>query len=59
MLLSLNMWATEVSMPVKQIIVKLKKQNKSSRDTAKTLRVAKSTVLYIKKEEHNGELSSS
>ncbi|KAJ8353881.1 hypothetical protein SKAU_G00214480 [Synaphobranchus kaupii] len=50
----------EVSMPVKQAIMKLKNENKSIREIAETLGVSKSTVGYIvKKQERTGELSNS
>ncbi|KAJ8008454.1 hypothetical protein DPEC_G00104990 [Dallia pectoralis] len=47
-----------VSMPVKQDIIRLKHQNKSIRDISKALGLSKSTVWYIvKKQERTGELS--
>ncbi|XP_028973852.2 uncharacterized protein LOC114830399 [Esox lucius] len=48
-----------VSMPLKQDIIRLKHENKSIRDIAKTLGLSKSTVWYIvKKQERTGELSN-
>ncbi|KAK3515883.1 hypothetical protein QTP70_034733 [Hemibagrus guttatus] len=51
------MKSKELSLPVKQSIVKLKNENKSIREIAKTLGVAKSTIWSIlKKAEHTGDL---
>ncbi len=41
------MKSKEISMKVKEAIIKLKKQHKSIREIAKTLGVARSTVGYI------------
>ncbi|XP_035256553.1 uncharacterized protein LOC118218166 [Anguilla anguilla] len=50
----------EVSMPVKQAIIKLKNEKKSIRDIAETLGVSKSTVWnIIKKQERTGQLINS
>ncbi|KAJ8288409.1 hypothetical protein COCON_G00010680 [Conger conger] len=55
----LNMRAKEVSMAVKQTIIKLKNEKKSIRDIAETVGVSKSTVWHIvKKQERTGELSN-
>ncbi len=49
----------ELSIQVKQTIVRLQNQNKSIREIAGTLGVAKSTVWYIlRKKERTGELSN-
>ena len=57
MLLSLDMKYKELSLPVKQAIIRLKNQNKSNREIAKTLGVAKSIIWYILiKNERNGAL---
>ena len=60
MLLStLNMRSKELSLSVKQAIIRLNNQNKPIRGIAKTLVVAKSTVWNIlKKKERTGELSN-
>lgn len=51
------MKSKELSLPVKQSIIKLKNENKSIREIAKTLGVAKSTIWSIlKKVEHTGDL---
>lgn len=51
------MKSKELSLPVKQSIIKLKNENKSIREIAKTLGVAKSTIWSIlKKAEHTGDL---
>lgn len=48
----------ELSMQVKQAIIRLQKQNKSIRKIAGTLGVARSTVGFtLRKKEHTGELS--
>ena len=53
------MKSKEISMQVKEAIIRLKKQHKSIREIAKTLGVAKSTVGYIlKKKESTGELNN-
>lgn len=53
------MKSKEISMPVKEAIIALKKENKSLREIAKTLGVAKSTIWYIlKKKECTGELGN-
>ena len=58
MLSTLNMRSKELSLSVKQAIIRLKK-NKPIREIAKTLGVAKSTVWNIlKKKERTGELSN-
>ena len=57
LLLTLNMKSKELSLPVKQDIIRLKNQNKPIREIAKTLGVAKSTIWHIlKKTEHTGEI---
>ena len=49
----------ELSLSVKQAIIRLKNQNKQIREIAKTLGVAKSTVWNIlKKKERTGKLSN-
>ncbi len=54
-----QMRSKELSLSVKQAIIRLKKQNKPIREIAKTLGVAKTTVWNIlKKKEHTGELSN-
>ncbi|XP_053087803.1 protein Mpv17 isoform X2 [Pangasianodon hypophthalmus] len=54
-----NMKSKEISMQVKEAIIRLKKQHKSIREIAKTLGVAKSTAGYIlKKKESTGELNN-
>ena len=59
LLSTLNMRSKELSLSVKQAIIRLKNQNKPIREIAKTLDVAKSTVWNIlKKEECTGELSN-
>ena len=59
LLSTLNMRSKELSLSVKQAIIRLKNQNKPIREIAKTLGVAKSTVWNIlKKKEHTGELSN-
>ena len=53
------MRSKELSLSVKQAIIRLKNQNKPIREIAKTLGVAKSTVWNIlKKKERTGELST-
>ncbi len=53
------MRSKELSLSVKQAIIRLKKQNKPIREIAKTLGVAKTTVWNIlKKKERTGELSN-
>ena len=55
----LNMRSKELSLSVKQAIIRLKNQNKPLREIAKTLGVAKSTVWNIlKKKERTGEISN-
>lgn len=55
----IDMKSKEISMPVKEAIIALKKENKSLREIAKTLGVAKSTIWYIlKKKECTGELGN-
>ena len=49
MLSTLNMRSKELSLSVKQAIIRLKNQNKPIREIAKTLGVAKSTVWNILK----------
>uniref|UniRef100_A0A0E9XWE2 Transposase Tc1-like domain-containing protein n=1 Tax=Anguilla anguilla TaxID=7936 RepID=A0A0E9XWE2_ANGAN len=57
LLLTLNMKSKELSLSVKQAIIRLKKNKEPIRDIAKTLGVAKSTIWYIfKKKERTGEL---
>ncbi len=51
------MQSNDLSIQVKQTIVRLQKQNKSIREIAGTLRVAKSTVWYILRKK-DGELSN-
>ena len=59
LLSTLNMRSKELSLSVKQAIIRLKNQNKPIREIAKTLGVAKSTVWNIlKKKERTGELSN-
>ena len=59
LLSTLNMRSKELSLSVKQAIIRLKNQNKPIREIAKTLGAAKSTVWNIlKKKERNGELSN-
>ena len=59
MLSTLKMRSKELSLSVKQAIIRLKNQNKTIREIADTLGVAKSTVWYIlKKKERTGELSN-
>ena len=54
------MRAKEVSMRVKEAIIRLRKQNKPIREIAKTLGVANTTVWNIlKKKELTGKFSSS
>lgn len=51
------MKSKELSMPVKEAIIALKKENKSLREIARALGVAKSTIWYIlKKKESTGKL---
>lgn len=51
------MKSKELSLPVKQTIIKLKNENKSIREIAKTLGVAKSTIwAVLKRIEHTGDL---
>ncbi len=53
------MRSKDLSMQVKQTIVRLQKQNKSIREIAGTFGLAKSTVWYIlRKKESTGELSN-
>ena len=56
LLSTLNMRSKELSLSVKQAIIRLKNQNKPIREIAKTLGVAKSTVWNILKKK--GELSN-
>ncbi len=59
LLSTVKMRSKELSLSVKQAIIRLKKQNKPIRDRAKTLGVAKTTVWNIlKKKERTGELSN-
>ncbi len=59
MLSTVKMRSKELSLSVKQAIIRLKKQNKPIREIAKTLGVAKTTVWNIlKKKERTGELSN-
>ncbi len=59
LLSTVKMRSKELSLSVKQAIVRLKKQNKPIREIAKTLGVAKTTVWNIlKKKERTGELSN-
>ena len=59
LLSTLNMRSKELSLSVKQAIIRLKNQNEPIREIAKTLGVAKSTVWNIlKKKERTGELSN-
>ncbi len=59
LLSTVKMRAKELSLSVKQAIIRLKKQNKPIREIAKTLGVAKTTVWNIlKKKERTGELSN-
>ena len=54
-----NMRSKELSLSVKQAIIRLKNQNKPIREIEKTLGVAKSTVWNIlKKKESTDELSN-
>ncbi len=56
---TVKMRSKELSLSVKQAIIRLKKQNKPIREIAKTLGVAKTTVWNIlKKKERTGELSN-
>ncbi len=49
----------ELSIQLKQTIVRLQRQNKSIREIAGTLGLVKSTVWYIlRKQERTGELSN-
>ncbi|XP_034045855.1 myb-like protein X [Thalassophryne amazonica] len=50
------MKSKELSLPMKQDIIRLKNENKPIREIAKTLGVAKSTIWYILKKERNGQL---
>ena len=53
------MKSKELSLSVKQAIIRLKNRNKPNREIAKPLGLAKSTVWYIlKKKERTGELSN-
>ena len=55
---TLNMRSKDLSLSVRQAIIRLKNQNKPIREIAKTLGVAKSTVWNIlKKKKRTGELS--
>uniref|UniRef100_A0A8C5Q2J1 Transposase Tc1-like domain-containing protein n=1 Tax=Leptobrachium leishanense TaxID=445787 RepID=A0A8C5Q2J1_9ANUR len=59
LLSTLKMRSKELSLSVKQAIIRLKKQNKPIREIARTLGVAKTTVWNIlKKKERTGELSN-
>ena len=59
MLSTLKMRSKELSLSVKQAIIRLKKQNKPIREIAKTLGVDKTTVWNIlKKKERIDELSN-
>ncbi len=59
LLSTIKMRSKELSLSVKQAIIRLKKQNKPIREIAKTLGVAKTTVWNIlKKKECTGELSN-
>ena len=59
LLSTLNMRSKELSLSVKQAIIRLKNLNKPIREIAKTLGMAKSTVSNIlKKKECNSELSN-
>ena len=59
LLSTLNMRSKELSLSVKQAMIRLKNQNKPIREIAKTLGMAKSTVWNIlKKKERTGELSN-
>uniref|UniRef100_A0A8C5PQS4 Transposase n=1 Tax=Leptobrachium leishanense TaxID=445787 RepID=A0A8C5PQS4_9ANUR len=59
LLSTLKMRSKELSLSVKQAIIRLKKQNKPIRDIARTLGVAKTTVWNIlKKKERTSELSN-
>ncbi len=59
LLSTVKMRSKELSLSVKQAIIRLKKQNKPIREIAKTLGVAKTTVWNIlKKKERTGELSN-
>ena len=57
LLSTLNMRSKELSLSVKQAIIRLKNQNKPIREIAKTLGVAKSTVWNIHKRK-NARVSS-
>ncbi len=59
LLSTIKMRSKELSLSVKQAIIRLKKQNKPIREIAKTLGVAKTTVWNIlKKKERTGALSN-
>uniref|UniRef100_A0A8C5QBF4 Transposase n=1 Tax=Leptobrachium leishanense TaxID=445787 RepID=A0A8C5QBF4_9ANUR len=59
LLSTLKMRSKELSLSVKQAIIRLKKQNKPIREIARTLAVAKTTVWNIfKKKERTSELSN-
>ncbi len=59
LLSTVKMRSKELSLSVKQAIIRLKKQNKPIREIAKTLGVAKTTVWNIlQKKERTGELSN-
>ena len=59
MLSTLNMRSKELSLSVKQAIIRLKNLNKPIREIEKTLCMATSTVWNIlKKKERTGELSN-
>ncbi len=59
LLSTVKMRSKELSLSVKQAIIRLKKQNKPIREIAKTLGVAKTTVWNIlKKKKRTGELSN-
>ncbi len=59
LLSTVKMRSKELSLSVKQAIIRLKKQNKPIREIAKTLGMAKTTVWNIlKKKERTGELSN-
>ena len=59
LLSTLNMRSKELSLSVKQAIIRLKNQNKPIREIAKTLGMAKSTIWNIlKRKECTGEVSN-
>ncbi len=58
LLSTVKMRSKELSLSVKQAIIRLKKQNKPIREIAKTLGVAKTTVWNsLKKKERTGQQS--